>query len=114
MTRRTRPCGLTRGPRPFGTDSNRLSPSAAQERIRQIVDHLAALNGQLATIHHGIQPDPDNVLAAELRAGVECVRTDLLGDAVVTLTALIGLTGADAQDRRVEAVSVVERIAAFG
>ncbi len=99
---------------PNRTNSTPLSASAAQERIRQIVDHLAALDSQLATVHSGIQPDPVNVLAGELRAGVECVRADLLGDAVATLTALTGLTEADARDRRVEAVSVVERIAAFG
>ena len=91
-----------------------LSPSAAQERIRRIVEQLVALDDRLSVIGRRVRADRDAVLPAELRAGVDCVRRDLLSDAIGTLTMLGSLTEISAFERRVEAVAAVERMVAFG
>ena len=97
---------------PDCSDSTRLA-TTAQRALVEIVSELQQLEKRLETLAQAIAPDPAAVLPAELRAGVECARSELLRDAITTLSALAVLTE-DAFERRVEVAAAVERIAVFG
>lgn len=99
---------------PDWTHSTHLPIPQAQEALVGIVADLRQLDGRLHALIEKITPESDKLLPAELRAGAECIRTDLLSDAISTLSALAVLTEADALQRRVEVATAVEQIAVFG
>ncbi len=99
---------------PDWDDSTRLPASRAQQALAEIVDELQQLDERLRTLTDAIASEAEEILAADLRAGVECVRADLLNDAISTLSALAALTGDAALERRVNVAAAVEQIAAFG
>ncbi len=84
----------------------------AQQQLAALVEELRSLDERLSTIAAGIAADPDEILPAELQAGVECVREDLLSDAIATLAGLAALTEDAALERQVEVADAVERLAA--
>ena len=64
------------------------APTAAQREIRGIVEALRRIDDQLAVSAHQLPVSSDRFDAlAEVRAAIDCVRTDLLADAIETLTA---------------------------
>jgi len=95
-------------------DSTRLTTPKAQKNLVAIIAELLILDERLGTVAKTIAWEPEEVLPAELQAGVECVRADLITDAISTLSALSVLTEADALRRRVEIADAVEHVAAFG
>ena len=72
----------------------------AQSTLLQIADELRRLDGRLAAVVDSIEPGRGNQLSDELRGGAQCIRTDLLSDAIDTLCALGGATEESAVRRR--------------
>ena len=99
---------------PDWDDSTRLPAPQAQETLASIVDELRQLDERLRRLAETIASEAEEILAADLRAGVECVRADLLSDAISTLSALATVTEDAALRRRVDIVDTVKQIAAFG
>ncbi len=91
---------------PDWDDSTRLPAPRAQEALTEIVDELRQLDERLRTLVEAIGPKGEEILGADLRAGVECIRADLLSDAISTLSALAALTEDAALERRFD-VAVV-------
>lgn len=75
--------------------------------LKAIVDKLRAIDDQLLRLSESIPGD--GPLPAELRGGIEVVRTDLLSDAIETLAALAQLNATSATQRYLEAVDTLER-----
>ena len=84
----------------------------AQEALAAIAADLRQLDERLLALVRGIALDPGAVLPADLRAGAETVRTDLLSDAIATLEGLAQLTEELALERQVQVLDAVERLAA--
>lgn len=99
---------------PDWDDSTRLPTPRAQEALAGIVVELQQLDERLRTLAEVITPKAEEILAVDLRAGVECVRADLLTDATSTLSALATLTEEATLVRRVGVAAAAELIAAFG
>ena len=99
---------------PDFADSTRLPAHAAQQTLGMLARELARLDERLGVLAENVTPDPAAVLPAELMAGVARVRSDLLSDAISTLSALAVLTEDTALERRVEVAATVDQIAAFG
>ncbi len=85
-----------------------LPISQTQEALASIVADLRLLDERLLALAQGIELDPVAALPADLRAGVECVRTDLLSDAIATLSGLASLTEDAALERRGAVVAAVK------
>jgi hypothetical protein len=67
----------------------------AQQQLAALAEDLRRADQRLSVLAAGIAIDADNpdaILPAELRAGVEVVRQDLLSDAIETLAGLATLT----------------------
>ncbi len=99
---------------PDWDDSTRLPTPRAQEALAGIVGELLQLDERLRILAEVIGAEPEEILAADLRTGVECVRADLLSDAISTLSAPATLTADAALERRVDVAAAVELSAAFG
>ncbi len=84
----------------------------AQQQLAALAQELRRLDERLSILAAGIAPDPEEILPAELRAGVECVREDLLSDAISTLAGLAVLTEDAAVERQLEVADAVERLRA--
>ena len=99
---------------PDWDDSTRLPAPQAQEALTEIVNELQQLDERLCTLTELIDPEAEAILAADLRTGVECVRADVLSDAISTLSKLAVLTEDAALERRVEVAAAVEQVSASG
>ena len=79
--------------RPRAPRGGEKTQAAIQEELREIGEAIRQIDEQLATI--GIEL-PESIgpfdSSAELRAGIECVQTDLLADAIETLLVLATAT----------------------
>lgn len=84
---------------------------AAQDEIALIAVELAALEERLAQI--AIDFVDDSAVAEHLRAGIPCVRTDLLADAIETLMALSSLTEEAAGERSDQLIAAVKSATVF-
>ncbi len=73
---------------------------AISEELREVDRRLLQLAGSMPA---------DGVLPAELRGGIEVVRTDLLGDAIETLKSLAQLDESTAVQHYLEAADRLER-----
>jgi|GEM_PF-5195249 len=82
-----------------------------QQALRGIVTDLRDLDPRLGQWAEGVEPYPDEILPGQLRAGADCVRVDLLTDAIETLSVLAGLTEADAIRRRRAAAQLTRSLA---
>ena len=60
-----------------------------------------------------VDPRDESVMARHVRVGAVCVRTDLLADAIETLSALASMTGESARERDAEVIAVVKSVAVF-
>ncbi len=86
-----------------------------QRCIREVVSSLGQADEQLAALAERLAPVAQtsgpgaDVLPAELRGRIEVVRSDLLGDAIETLTSLAQLDESMAVRRYLEAVDCLER-----
>ena len=85
--------------------------ATAQDQIAGIVLELHGLEARLANVV--VNPRDENVVAQHVRAGTACVRTDLLADAIETLSALAGMSTESARERDAEVVVAVERLTVF-
>ena len=66
----------------------KMSFTKARQAVRKLASRLRRLDGQLATLSSELpEPVAEFEAAAELRGIVECVRSDLLADAITTLEA---------------------------
>ena len=91
-----------------------ISVHRFQESLLQTASELTELDGRLAALADAIEPRLGRVLPGELRGGAQCVRTDLLRDAIETLRTLGHATEQSVLEKRLELGAAVERIAAFG
>ena len=91
-----------------------MTARRAQSALLETADELRQIDRRLADLAGAIVPQPGRVLPEELRGGAQCVRTDLLRDAIETLNALGHATEREVTRRRLEVDAAVERIAAFG
>ncbi len=98
---------------PDCSDSTRPTVATAQKALADVASELQQLDERLATVAQVIRTlNPSAVLPGELLAGVETVRSDLLRDAVSTLSALAVLTENAAIERRGEVAAAAEHIIA--
>ena len=91
-----------------------ISMSRAQQALREVANELHELDGRLAALTRSIVPRAGRLLPAALQGGAECVRSDLLRDAIETLEALAGASEDDIARRRLEIDAAAEQVAAFG
>ncbi len=84
----------------------------AQQQLAALVEDLRRADERLSILAAGIAADNDEILPTELQAGVECVREDLLSDAIATLAGLATLTEDTAIKRQLEVADAVERLRA--
>jgi hypothetical protein len=84
----------------------------AQQQLVALAEDLRRFDERLSVLAAGVALDPQAILSTDLRVGVQCVRTDLLSDAIETLASLAELTEEAAVQRRLEVADVVERLAA--
>lgn len=82
--------------------SIRTTLPLAQQHLGSIVEELRLLDRRLSGLVAFIPLEPGKLLPTELRAGVECVRTELLNDMIATLQVLATMTEQSALDRRVQ------------
>jgi hypothetical protein len=80
----------------------------AQHQLAALADDLRRLDERLSTLAADIAPDPEAILPAKLRAGIEVVRQDLLSDAIETLAGLAELTEDAAVQRQAEIADAVD------
>ncbi|MEM7356886.1 MAG: hypothetical protein AAF657_39095 [Acidobacteriota bacterium] len=91
-----------------------LSVAAAQRALRQTADELRTIDARLAAIAGAIETRLGSSLPGELRDGTECVRTDLLHDAIESLKALANASESRVVSRRLRIDAAAELVAAFG
>lgn len=94
--------------------ANTLSVSAAQRALLEVADEIRQLDARLATVACSIEPRLGSSLPGELRDGAQCVREDLLHDAIESLKALGRATESRVLSRRLEIDAAAELVAAFG
>jgi hypothetical protein len=80
----------------------------AQQQLTAAVEELRRFDERLSTLVAAIAPDPEAILPAKLRAGIEVVRQDLLSDAIETLAGLAELTEDAAVQRQAEIADAVD------
>ncbi len=85
-----------------------------QKSLLRIADEIARLDRRLGSLADTLEPGCAGSLTAVLAEGAHCVRSDLLSDAVATLTRLGEATEEDVRRRRLEVETAAGRIAAFG
>ncbi|MCP3961765.1 MAG: hypothetical protein GY719_28315 [bacterium] len=91
-----------------------ISARRAQRALLQTADELRRIDRRLAEVAGAIAPQPGRALPGELRGGAQCVRTDLLRDAIDTLSTLGRANEQDVARRRFEIDAAAGRVAAFG
>lgn len=92
----------------------RITVRAAQQALLRTASELQALDGRLAVLADSIETAGGRALPGELRGVTQCVRTDLLRDAIHTLEALGRATEQSVVEHRLEVDAAARRIAAFG
>ena len=90
-----------------------MNVHAAQHALLRIAAQLEKIDSHLALIAESLEPRFDRSLSGELRLGAQCVRDDLLSDAIDTLGSLGRATEASVESRRREVDVATDRIAAF-
>ncbi len=91
-----------------------ISVRRAQKALLQTASELQELDGRLAALAKSIVPQAGKLLPKELRGGAQCVRSDLLHDAIETLKALGAASEEDVVRRRHEVEAATASITAFG
>ncbi len=91
-----------------------ISARRAQRALLQTADELRRIDRRLAEVASAIASQPGRALPGELRSGAQCVRTDLLRDAIDTLSALGHASEQDVARRHLEVDDAAGRVAAFG
>ncbi len=91
-----------------------ISVRRAQKAFLKTASELQEIEGRLAILAKSIVPQAGKLLPRELRGGAQCVRNDLLHDAIETLRALGGASEEDVMRRRHEVDAATQSIAAFG
>ncbi len=91
-----------------------ISVRRAQKAFLQTASELQEIEGRLAVLAQSIGPRSGKLLPKELSVGAQCVRNDLLHDAIETLRALGGASEEDVTRRRHEVDAATASIAAFG
>lgn len=91
-----------------------ISIRRAQRAFLDTASELQDLDGRLAVLAESIEAQAGKLLPGELRGAAECVRSDLLRDAIDTLRALGGAREEDVIRRRHEVGAATQSIAAFG
>ena len=94
---------------PDRTNSTPVPLATAREQIASVAAELMAQEARLARIATA----EDSVLGQHMRVGLTCVRTDLLADAIETLSALATMTDDDANRRDAALIATVKRLANF-
>ena len=88
-----------------------LSVHRAQRELRNLTAELENLDQRLAALADLLPPSPDtSLLTTALADGVTCVRTDLLRDAIDTLTVLAHQTEDGASRRHGDILTAAERL----
>ncbi len=93
---------------------NSISIRRAQKAFLETASELQDIEGRLATLAKSIVPQNGKLLPRELSGGAQCVRNDLLHDAIETLRALAGASEEDVMRRRHEVDAATQSITAFG
>ncbi len=91
-----------------------LSQRRAQQMFLRTADELQAIDDRLDALADSITPSLGRALPNELKSGAQCVRSDLLQDAIETLKALGHATEDSARRRHGEIDATAGTIAAFG
>ncbi len=91
-----------------------ISIRRAQKAFLQTASELQTIESRLADLAKAIVPQAGKLLPKELRGGAQCVRNDLLHDAIETLRVLGGASEEDLMKRRHEVDAASQSIAAFG
>ena len=91
-----------------------VSLRRAQKAFLRTAAELQAIDDRLAAVADAIIPRLGKVLPSELKGGAQCVRSDLLQDAIETLRALGHATEDSVRQKRSEVDAAVGMIAAFG
>ncbi len=84
-----------------------------QQTLLEILSELRDLDRRLGVWAEGLEPSPYELLPGELRGGAQCVRTDLLDDAIATLDQLAQLTEDDAIRLRLQRLGLDIRRASY-
>ncbi len=94
--------------------NHRISIPDAQSSLLQTARELRAIDRRLAELAESIPQRLGHRLPDELRDGAQCVRTDLLSDAIDTLEALGNASEESLSQRRHEIATSADLVAAFG
>ncbi len=82
----------------------------AQSVILEIAEDLRRADRRLAEVVESLDPESAEALHEELVSVAQCVRTDLLSDAIETLYALSCRTEDEALRRRLELFDALDRL----
>lgn len=91
-----------------------ISIRRAQKAFLQTASELQDIEDRLATLAKSIAPQAGKYLPKELRGGAQCVRNDLLHDAIETLRTLGAASEEEVMRRRHEVDAATQSITAFG
>ena len=92
--------------------TSRPSPAVqrAQTLLLEIADDLRRADLRLSEVVEALDPESEEALHEELVSVAECVRTDLLSDAIETLSSLGYRTEDEAVRRRIELFDALDRL----
>ncbi len=94
--------------------NHHTSISEVQTSLLQTARELRAIDHRLAELAESIQPRLDQRLPDELHGGTQCVRHDLLSDAIETLETLGHASEESLSQRSFCIEDAAQQIAAFG
>ena len=87
-----------------------LAVRRAQSQLIEIAEDLRRADLRLAEVVESLDPESAEALHEELVSVTECVRTDLLSDAIETLVGLGYRSEEEALKRRLELFDALDRL----
>ncbi len=85
----------------------------SRQSIADVARALTVLDHLLGAVAEAIEPKADELLPAELRAGIGVVRSELLAEAIATLNDLAKLTEAEVARRQAELANLANCLAGW-
>ena len=82
----------------------------AQARLLEIAEEIRRADHRLSEVVDSLDPESAEALHEELVSVAQCVRTDLLSDAIDTLLSLGYRTETEATRRRLELFDALDRL----
>ena len=87
-----------------------LAVRRAQSQLIEIAEEIRRADQRLSQVVESLDPESSEALHEELVSVAECVRTDLLSDAIETLMSLGYRSEEEALKRRLELFDALDRL----